>query len=500
LYTLQGDSAVAPVNRHSNMSLRVEDLAELSDGTLVIGTKGAGLLLWKDESFREIGVAQGLVSAMVESLHIDSAQNIWVATFEGISKVSPDGGIVNYTIRDGLPSNEVTGIDSYGERIWAATRGGLIEIRPKKIGATPPPILEEIYVNNEIVNPENIRRLAYSKNNLELKFLSIDYTQDGLINYRYRLGPKAPWSYTTHRTVTYAALAEGTYRFEVQAQNKDGQWSASTLLPFRIRPPFWRAWWFWGLIVLAVGSVAYLFYRDQLMLYRRKIAFQEMQLHQEQERAATEKQISELQAVALRAQMNPHFIFNCLNSIQSFIAAGEKTEASRYLARFAKLVRSILKASMNARISLEEEITMLENYLVLEQMRFDRHFSYRLDVADGINLFDTTIPPLLVQPFVENAIIHGLTEESNAGRIEICYRRVNGRLQITITDNGIGTLAAQDRKQKEASIHKSVGMTLTRKRLALLDQSRQDESVQISDLKDEDGTVLGTQVVINVAA
>lgn len=499
LLELQNDSTLVPVTRHPNMSLRIEAIAELPDSTLVLGTKGAGLLLWKDDSFREMGMQQGLVSGMIETLHIDDAQNIWVGTFEGISRVSPDGSVENYTIKDGLPSNEIMAIDSYDKRVWAATRQGLVEIIPKTSTPAPRPLLEEIQVNNAPYQRENMQKLPYTENNIQLTFLAVDYTQDGKIGYRYRLQPEAPWNFSRNRTINYAALEWGQYQFEVQAQSKDGDWSPSTYLSFSIRPPFWLTGWFWGLIVLVISAVSYLFYQNRLHIYRQELAFRQLQLEREKEKTATEKSISQLQASALRAQMNPHFIYNCLNSIQSFIATGNKTQASRYLARFAKLVRGALNASLNHRISLEEETTMLENYLALEQMRFDHRFTYQVRVEDPVDPFETTLPPLLVQPFVENAILHGLTDKEKEGHIEIRFQRPNGRLQVTITDNGIGISTSQRRKKKRPSLHKSVGMTLTRRRLHLLDRSRNDEAVKIVELKDEKGAVLGTQVVIEIA-
>lgn len=495
LFVLQGDSLVSPVRQHPHLGLRVEALAETDEGALVIGTKGAGLLLWRDDAFREVGVKEGLASAMVESLHVDEGGNVWVATFEGISRLSPDGRIVNYSVRDGLPSNEVTAIHSHGGRVWAAGRGGLVEIADKKSGATPPPFVEELRINNKMVRPDRLRRLAPGQNHLQLSLLSIDYAQYGRISYRYRLGPQEAWNYGTNRRVNYAALAPGAYRFEAQAQDKDGGWSTSYVLPFVIRPPFWRRWWFWALLSLSVGGIVYLFYRDRLVLYRQQMALQQAQLQYERERAATQKQIQDLQAVALRAQMNPHFIFNCLNAIQGFIAGGEKLDASRYLARFARLMRGTLDASLDVRISLREEVTMLENYLALEQMRFDRHFSYQVELADGLDAFDTTIPPLLVQPFVENAIVHGLTDTSREGRVEVRYQKVEDRLRVTVTDNGIGPTAARGR---QTAAHRSVGMTLTQKRLALLDRSRRDEAIQILETKDETGVVTGTRVIIDI--
>ena len=499
LYTMEDGDTIIPVSRHQNMSLRIEALAELDDGTLVIGTKGAGLLLWKDEFIQEIGVEQGLVSAMVENLHVDTAQNIWVATFEGISKVRPDGQVENFTISDGLPSNEVSDIDSYGSRVWAATRGGLFEISRKPSTSPPITMLEEIQVNGQAERAENVRRLPYAKNNLQLNFLAIDYTQDGQIRYRYRLESNAPWNYTTNRTVNYATLSEGDYQFEVQARNKDGEWGISTFLPFSIRPPFWRTLWFAGLMILAIGGLAFLFYRNRLNLYRQELAIKELTLQKEQEQLVREKEINQLQAAALRAQMNPHFIFNCLNSIQSFIVTGEKIEASRYLSRFATLVRGVLKASQQERISLEEETAMLENYLVLEQMRFDGHFTFQIEVTDELGLSETTLPPMLVQPFVENAILHGLKDNSKEGRIDICYQQVNGQLRVTVTDNGIGITAANQRKQRDGSTHQSMGTSLTQKRLTLLTQANEQGTVEISDRKDENGIVQGTQVVIYIA-
>ncbi|MCB0586817.1 MAG: hypothetical protein KDD06_16035, partial [Phaeodactylibacter sp.] len=264
LFQFAGDSLLRPQPFFPKMGLRVERIAQLADSTLVIGTKGGGVLLWKDEHYLEITKADGLTSDMVETLHIDSAQHIWVGTLQGLNKITlyPEVNVKTFTTRNGLPSNEINEVDSYGDQVWAATRGGLLKLpaERKTTAASPAPLLEEVRVNGQERPAAAIDVLPFRENDLRFTFLSINYFLDGHIPYRYRLSADEPWVNTQNRQVDFAALAPGQYRFEVQAQNEDGIWSDSTVLPFRILPPFWAAWWFWAIIGAMAAGIGYLFY------------------------------------------------------------------------------------------------------------------------------------------------------------------------------------------------------------------------------------------------
>jgi sensor histidine kinase YesM len=216
------------------------------------------------------------------------------------------------------------------------------------------------------------------------------------------------------------------------------------------------------------------------------------------EKEMAQNRVLEFQNSALKAQINPHFIFNALNAIQGYIVQGDKLAANRYLSRFSKLIRSALQQSRVTKIPLEDDLDSLKNYLELEQLRFNGGFDFQVKVAAEIDLTEVTIPSMLIQPFVENAIVHGLTNLAGKGKIEIDLQRNNEVLFITITDNGIGIEASKKQKVGIASSHKSVGMTITKRRLEMLSANQGTGDILVQELKDENGKVLGTQVTLQI--
>lgn len=489
LYELRDDTIVRPESMPPEFSLRIEDIDQLSDSTLVFGSKGAGVVLWKGSDFFSIRQADGLSANMIENVHVDDRDNIWVGTLAGLNKIKwkgPDSFFVKqFTMEHGLPSNEINRVKTWGEHVWAATTRGLVHfVDDGTINTkTTPPILEKILVNNLPIDPKAKSIFSSTENNLIIHYLSIDYTQNGRILYRYRLKPgAASWTATNLRSVNFSAMKAGTYTFEVQSQNEDGFWSASTLYRFRIRPPFWQTWPFIGLLAILIGVSAYRFYK-----YRTN------QLRQE---ALTAKQITELERAALRAQMNPHFIFNCLSSISSFFNQGDKVSGNHYLSLFAQLIRAVLHHSMTESVSLEDELQLLENYIKMEQMRFEDGFDYEVRLGDNVSPFEIEIPPMLLQPYIENAIIHGLAKKEGKGKIGLQFELEPGRLKVSVTDNGIGISQSKKLNGADGSTHKSVGMTITQKRLAMSSANGRRGQVTTEELKNKEGKVAGTKVEV----
>jgi len=204
---------------------------------------------------------------------------------------------------------------------------------------------------------------------------------------------------------------------------------------------------------------------------------------------------------ALRAQMNPHFIFNSLNSINRFILQNNRAQASEYLIKFSKLVRMILQNSQASFISLESELESLNLYLDLEAVRFEHRFSYKISYPKDMDIEVLKVPPLLIQPFTENAIWHGLMHREDKGQLDIDVSEENDHLYIKITDNGIGRKKAAELTSKSATKHKSMGLRITADRIAMLEKTNGSESpVKIIDLENEDGSAAGTEVIIKMPA
>jgi len=215
--------------------------------------------------------------------------------------------------------------------------------------------------------------------------------------------------------------------------------------------------------------------------------------------AELQQKVAELEMQALRAQMNPHFIFNCLNSINRFIFKNETKEASDYLTRFSRLIRMVLLHSQKKLVPLEDELEMLKLYLDMERLRFKNAFDYHITTTNAIENSSVFIPPLLLQPFCENAIWHGLMHKDGPGHLNIELNEDNGVLNCIITDDGVGRKKAEEFKSKSAEKEKSMGLKITTERLSLLNQgSTGGTFYKIEDVKNEQGEIAGTRVSLQI--
>lgn len=446
---------------HPALRFQPRDLEMFPGGGMVLSLRGGGLLIRDaDGHMTHLTVHHGLTADWLKALEIAPDGTVYACSNTGLNilRRQADGSwrIETLTAKHGLPSNQVNDVALLGDEIWIATDRGIARFRAKPAPAPmPPPQLERFRVNNhDTVFQDNIR-LAHDQNNLALRFFALHFRSGGDIPYRYRLLPgDTVFTYSHTREVNFVRLSPGLYTFEVQAQNEDGAWSEPARFAFQIRPPWWAAWWFRLLMGAILVSVGWAFFQNRLQNIRRE--------------AAGREKIRALETAALRAQMNPHFIFNCLQAIQSFIAQNDREAAASYLARFAKLVRLALHGSVDGRHTLAEEIAMLDNYLHLEQLRFRGKFSFSIRVEDGFDPEEISLPPLLVQPFVENALLHGLEGRADGGFVDVAFEKNGARLEVTVTDNGTGFV---EKPAGEITGHKSVGMTLTQKRLGLLGES-----------------------------
>ena len=240
-------------------------------------------------------------------------------------------------------------------------------------------------------------------------------------------------------------------------------------------------------------------YRYRLRQIRREFGLRQIAL--EHELAARENALraAESEMTALRAQMNPHFIFNSLNSINAYIQNNRGPEAGRYLDRFARLMRQILDHSTRPTIRLEDETAFLNNYLTLESIRMNGRLTYEIRVAEEVDDFDTELPPMILQPFVENAIWHGLSPRPDGGRLLIDFKKENGALICTVEENGVGREQTRAWRAQQAVGHESKGLKITADRLALYDQRHGTRSsVTTIDLLDDQGRAAGTRVEIKI--
>lgn len=485
LHLFKNKQLSQPNNLPDALKGRLVDGAEMKDGTLVFGAIGGGVLLWKEDYLQEITTADGLTTNAILNIYVDEADNIWAGTSLGLNKIKrlavDSFEVQQLTVAHGLPSNVVNQVLFAEGYYWIATSNGLVKMSQKE---TDPislrPIVESITVNQQPTPTDTATRFSHQQNDFQFQFFVLNYKEAGQNTYRYRIQDQQDWTVSDNTTAIFTDLPPNEYQFEVQAQNEDGVWSASTIYPFTIAAPFWERTWFLLLCLLALGLFAYALFK-----YR---------LTQIETQNQTERAINDLQQAALRAQINPHFIFNCLNSIQHFIANNDAPNANRYLAQFASLIRGILNSSTEKRLPLVEDIQILTNYLELEQLRFKDQFQFEIEVDPAIDQFETMIPPLIIQPYVENAIKHGLENKEEQGRIRISYQLENQQIVIQIKDNGKGIYQTQVAKNKKEGLHKSLGMDITQKRLTMNDM---DEAM-IEEIKGATNSILGTRITLRL--
>jgi len=476
LYLLKDNNKIKLDSVHSFFKYRVNSIEKHND-RYYLGTLGGGLGIWDGEEDLEIiNTDEGLISNNIERVVVDSSGTIVVCTKAGISVIQEEDSysITNYSSKHGLPSNEVNDALIINDTILIATANGLAYIADGNIATEPKvPIIESFLVNNNAWESDTDISLSYDQNSISISYKALDFTQDGDINYSYSLNGEE-WQYTNQTKVDFASLQPRDYEFSVRAANRDGVWSDSKKVSFAISPPWWKALWFYFLCVIAMLLGALAVYRNRIDSINEKYEI--------------EQEINQLERSALQAQMNPHFIFNCLNSIQSYIMSNDKEQAMEYLARFARLVRQNLRASSESQVALDVEISMLENYMELERMRFHNSFDYKINLDENIAAQEMIIPPLIIQPYVENAILHGMKQKKGDGLIELSFAQSEDLLYIQIKDNGTGIDTHKEKKSTG-----SLGMSITQKRLAHLSKLSRN-NFHIDTISNSQGTTISIAI------
>ncbi len=484
LFEWKDTSLLRPKVDHPAFYLRIEDIDAFECGTKIFATKGRGVILWRDSLINEITTSEGLASNVVQDIHVDDNNVAWVSTFSGLSRIELDGSSVpvvkSFSVKTGLPTNEIHEVNSHHGQVWICSKKGLIKwTEPSFDTISYSPTVKSIKVNFEKIKEED--KLRHDENNVTMEFGTIDFRQLRDITYRYRINRDQNWAYTKSRQVNYGNMTPGKYSFEVQSQNAHGIWSESAFRDFVIAAPWYRSLYFF---MLLAGSAALIYMQALKFIWKRKL-----------EKEKFKYEIKGLKKAALQARINPHFIFNCLNSIQALINKNRIDSANLYLVTFSRLVRKCLEFSMSSLIPLEDDIAFLEDYLELEKMRFSSGFNYSIVTVQEVDPDKILIEPLLILPFVENAVLHGISIDNQLGAIGIKYFLEEDHLIVTVEDNGPGIGSTIENSE---SAHKSVGISLAEKRIRSDDLLGRD-TIDICDKIDQEGTVLGTLIRIRIS-
>ncbi len=477
--------------------IRIDDLTSYKE-LICFATRGKGLVLKSKQQLTFITEEQGLSSNLIHKLAIYK-NVIWCASYNGISKVtilndSPlKYDIENISVEDGLPGNEINDILVSRDTVWVATKSSISFFHKDAIFSNPvsPAVSFTFFkINNKLSDRKSAKNIPYNTNNISIGFDGISYRSAGRILYKYMLiNEKDSFvSTTTSRQVEFLSLKPGNYHLEVTAQNHAGTWSVKpAVMEFRISAPFWQRWWFFALVVILVSACIYIYLRIRISRVRKE----------EEMKTDFNRQLAELEMKALRAQMNPHFIFNVMNSIQDYILKNDSRSAQRYLSRFAKLVRSILDNSMLGEIVLTQELKAAELYIELEQQRFDEKFEFQIFIEEDVDSESLLLPSMIIQPYLENAIKHGISHLNEQGKVMIKIKKEKGALNINIEDNGVGRKAASAFNSKNVRDHVSYGSVITEDGIKAYNIANNTNiRTVVTDLIDSFGSACGTQVTL----
>lgn len=353
--------------------------------------------------------------------------------------------------------------------------------------------ISKVTLNDKTIPLKKGYELEPEENGLTFYFNSQSYRSQTQITYQYRLNNSTnEWLTTTYEApfARFSKLAPGEYIFEVRACNEDGFCSESKRIYFFIDYPYTQKWWFYLIFLIAGALIIFIILRVRFQINNKQ-----NKLINEQQ--SLRKEVYKSKIAAIRSQMNPHFMFNALNTIQEFIVTNQQEIASEYLADFADLMRKYLNQSQNDQIELHEEIETLEIYLRLENLRFDGHLNYNINSRISPGNSDTRIPVMLIQPFVENSIKHGLLHKKGDKKLFIYFETLHeGGVKCTIEDNGIGRKASSEINKGRSIRHQSFSTGANDRRLDIINQNLDREiNVKIIDLE-ENGQASGTKVEI----
>lgn len=486
------------------------------DNSFWVANAGKGLMYYqlnnKNEvtATQKITIADGLPDDIVQQVITDEQGRKWVITNSGLAilyqnnkKGNPDWDVFNVSKAQGFTAEEWSSAnfakDNSGT-LWFASTDNLLKIKTSQLvieKKTPQAVIEEVLLNMKETNwpqysdavysylqiPINLQ-LKHTQNSLGIRFKGIALESASHLEYSYQLEPvDTGWSNpSTDNFVSLVRLSPGSYTLYVRVRGKGTAWSKPAQFSFTITPPFWLTWWFRLSLLLLVSLAIFYFLYSRIKKIKKG--------------AAIQNQIMDLEMKALKAQMNPHFIYNALNSIQALIADNKKNDAIMYVGSFSRLLRQVLEHSENNVIPLEREIETMKLYISLEALRLNMNLSYSIKTDETIILENEKIPPLILQPFIENALWHGLSEKKGERILQIKISQEVNWLICTVEDNGIGRPMAD--AKKGLTKHQSKGIDITRQRLINFNNNT-DEPLAFIDLLDGTGNAAGTRVVVKIS-
>lgn len=500
-YLTNDFETIKPVNK---ISLFVRYL--LKDGPLFwIGTDN-GLLIynWKENKIlKHVLLNKNGASNVCYAIQKDEDGFYWVSSNLGLYKFNSKYQLVqHFNTGNGLSfleHNTACTLKDTTGKLYFGGVGGITWFDPSRLKQdtfSPGPIITSVKVNDKIWpakgNPDLIQQLKFNhrQNFLTIRFAVNNFSKEAnnLFSYRFK-GLNDAWTIpATNNIASFTSLPPGNYTFELRSANSDGVWSNHVkTLPIIISPPWWETWWFIALALVAIVSVVSIIIRRRIRNIRHE--------------SAIKQQMAELEIKGLHAQMNPHFIFNSLNSIKEMILEDQKQNASRYLSKFARLIRTSLELSTKTFITVSQCVDHLQQYLEMEKLRFES-FSYHISMDKDLAPEETEIAPMLVQPLVENAIWHGLRNKEGERKLFIRFLKDGDQIVCEVEDNGVGLHRTIGKNPGSLQKHNSFGIKNIHERLTILNEKYKMQcSLNINDKADVPGKEgSGTLAVLQLSS
>lgn len=475
------------------LSGNITKILKTPAGQVWITTKGGGLYSMADGKCISMNSTFHLKPRILYDV-IAVGNDLWLGSNEGLVKVALKSNESElFTTANGLPTNEIYKLSFDGKQLFLSTLEGVCSLMigsGLKNNFSPGIYLSSLSINGIPQRKATNWKLKHDQNSFTIVFDALTFKSETQLLYRL-VGRDTDSRINKGNKITLENLLPGNYKLIVYALNSDGVKSKKpVVLSFDIAQPFWKEMWFVVLCIVVSAFAIYSVVRKIIRNIQTK----------EKEKTRINKLVADSQLSALQAQMNPHFIFNAINSIQNYILKNREKEAYDYLAKFSKLIRMVLHNSQQKLLPLYEELETIKLYVELEQLRFSSSFDFDITINEEVDSFQTLVPTMIIQPYLENAIWHGLMnlEGQRRGKIELMIKEHNNLLQIIIADNGIGRKLAAAYKQENT--HQPVAMKLTEQRITIVNENygNGEISVTVEDLYDASAKPQGTKVIITL--
>ena len=486
LYVLSGNKLKEVYREFAELNQGIVKIKESGNTVWLLNEDGQVMVL-ENNQLTVLDEKNNIGSDKVTSVYVYNDSTLFLGGTNNLYRINTKRQpyeAAKYSVPDGLPKGQILDISSLGttlilnigKQIWKVNLKEL-----EKVQDHYPIYITKVELNGaEMSNLSELKYVYSAEDIVKIQFRSLNFRNLGRVSYRYKLKGKVDqWIEVGNPEVVFAGLGPGKYQFEVQSKETEVRWGSSAVFIIEVDPKFWQTYWFKIVLGIVVLGGCYWFVINRIKINKRK--------------ESIKTEIAELELKALKAQINPHFIFNSISSIQFYLSKNKPEKAAEYMQDFADLIRKVLNQSDNNLVSLESELKVIENYVKLESRKFrDDDLQLNCSISDQVSPREIQLPPTIIQPFVENAIWHGLKHKQGEKRIDILVSVQGDQLKICIEDNGVGRDKAK--MFTKNNNRKSYGMTITANRIAVLNNT-DGEHFKIEDLY-TNGVPSGTRITL----